>query len=358
MRAVRLPKFDRACQIELWITGKSSLRRLPQGDAVPKIVKRLAIAVICAGLAFILTPGYSREEYPERRIRVVVPFPPGSQTDIVARLIADGLSRKWGQVAYVDNVAGASGNIGTTMVYRADPDGYTLLVIPPSFVINPVLFKNIPSDVTAWSALNVIGTVPYLLVARPSFQGTTIKDLIQQAEASPGKITYASGGIGSSAQLSALQIEKLAGIHMTHVPFRGAAPALADVMAGHVDIVFDALATTFPLWNGGAVKVLGIGSTSRSSVMPDVPTIAESGLPGFRSITWTAMVAPPNTPADIVAKISAATREIEQEPDVVAKLRSLNLDIQSTTPEDAAKFIAHEAGLWGKIAKDSGISLE
>jgi tripartite-type tricarboxylate transporter receptor subunit TctC len=303
------------------------------------------------------TASHADEPYPSRRVRVIVPFPPGSQTDLIARMIAGELSQKWQQTLYVDNVPGAAGAIGTVVAERSQADGYTLLVIPPSFVINPFVYKNAGPEPSKWAAVSLIVTAPYLLVARPNFPGTTTNDLVAQAKSTPNGVTFATGGVGSSAQLAAVQLEMMTGIKMLHVPFRGAAPALTAVMSSQVDMVFDALATTLPLWQAGKVKVLGIGTKTRSPVMPDVPTI-EADVPGFEAVTWTAMVAPPSTPAPIVEKISAGVKAVLQEPSVIERLQTLKLDIAGTSPTEASAFLAKEAGHWGKIARDAGISAE
>lgn len=302
--------------------------------------------------------GAAAQDYPTRRIRIVVGFPPGSQTDILARVVADQFLQMWNQPAIVENIAGAGGNIGTSTVFRSEPDGYTLLVVPPTFVINPFVYKNPGFTAEGWKGVSLIATTPYLLAARTGFPGNSVQELLQLAREKPGTITYGSGGVGSSAQLSALLLETLGGVKLVHVPYRGAAPALADVMANQVDLVFDAMSTTFPLFQNGSVKVLGIGSRSRASTMPQVPTIAESGLPEFESTTWTAVVAPPRTPDFILAKLSDAIRAGIRKPDNATRLKAMSLDVAGTTPAETDAFLAREASRWGKIARIAGVSLE
>jgi tripartite-type tricarboxylate transporter receptor subunit TctC len=327
-----------------------------------KLMQAVRLSVTIAAIlvsAFCWTSASSAEEqYPARRIRIIVPYPAGAQTDLVARLIADGLSRKWGQVIIVDNVSGASGNLGTSMAFRSDPDGYTLLVIPPSFVTNTFVLKNSGWTVSQWSPISLLAISPYLLVAKTALDVTTVKDLITRARLKPNAISYASAGVGSSSHLTAVQLEMMSGIKMMHVPYRGAAPALNDVMAGFVDVVFDALVTTLPIWRDGKVKVLGVTSKKRTPFAPDVPTIEEAGLPDFDSSSWSLIVAPPSTPPAIVEKISASVRDVLKEPAVVQRLRSLSLDVGGTTPAETAAFLARETARWEKVVNSAGISVE
>jgi tripartite-type tricarboxylate transporter receptor subunit TctC len=211
-----------------------------------------------------------------------MPFPPGSGTDILARLISDRLSRKWGQPVVVDNMGGAGGNIGGEAVARAVPDGYTLLFVPaPPLAINQFVYKKLGYDPAKLTPISMVSSVPYALVARKNFPASNLKELIDYAKANPGKITYASSSVGSTAQLATLQLMMMTDTKMLHVPYRGAAPALNDVMAGHVDLVFDIVSTAAPMLDSGQVKVLGTGGDTRSRIMPSVPTIAEaSRLPG------------------------------------------------------------------------------
>lgn len=298
----------------------------------------------------------TEEQYPSKRIRIVVPYPAGGQTDLMARLIADGLQRRWGQTVTVENIAGAGGNVGTTAVLRSAPDGYTLLVTAPSFITNPFMLKSAKWTVSQWAPVSVMVTAPFVLIAKTGFDGTTARDLVAQAKES--SLTYASAGIGSSSHLAMAQLEMLSGISMTHVPYRGAVPALNDVVAGHVDVAIDALATTATMWRAGKIKVLGVGTTTRSPVMPDVPTVAESGVPDFLAATWTSLVAPPSTPSAIVEKISATVREILNEPASMQRLRAIDVDLAAMDPAASTAFLAKETAQWGKVIKRAGITVE
>lgn len=315
-------------------------------------------AAIALGAAGYTHQASAEEQYPSRRIRIVVPYVAGGQTDLVARLVADGLTRRWQQTVIVENISGAGGNVGTSAVMRAPPDGYTLLVTAPSFVTNPFMLKSARWTTGEWSPISIMVTAPFVLIAKPGFDGTSAKDLVAQTRSKTNAVSYASAGVGSSTHLAMAQLEMLAGISMTHVPYRGTVPALNDVMAGHVDVAIDALATTAPMWRGGKIKALGVGTKTRSPVMPDVPTIAESGVAEFEAATWTALLAPPGTPSPIVAKISASVREVLREPAVVQRLKAIDVDLAAMNPAVSAAFLARETAQWGKVIKRAGITLE
>jgi tripartite-type tricarboxylate transporter receptor subunit TctC len=309
----------------------------------------------------ILVPESARaqEVYPSRAVRIIMPFPAGSGTDILARLIADQFSRKWGHAVTVDNMSGAGGNIGGQTVTRAAPDGHTLLFVPaPPLVINQFMYKNTGYDPTKLTPISMVASVPYALVTRKDFPANNVQELVAYARANPGKITYASSSVGSTAQLAALQLQLMTGIDMLHVPFRGAAPALNDVLGGHVDIVFDIVSTALPMWEAGRVKVLGTGGKVRSRIMPTIPTIAESGFAGYQALTWFAMVGPPGLPKTIVDKLYADTTEALKAPEVAARIAGLGIDVTSLSPGASAQFFAEESALWGKIVRDAGVTLD
>jgi tripartite-type tricarboxylate transporter receptor subunit TctC len=230
--------------------------------------------------------------YPSQPVRIIIPFPAGSTTDTLTRIVADQLSRKWSKAVVVENVPGM--NIGAERVARADPDGYTLLSSPPSpLTINKLLYHDLPYDPDKLVPITLLATAPNVLDARKDLPVSSVAELISYAKASPGKLTYASQGVGSTAQLSSTLLEQMAAIKMLHVPYRGALPALNDVIAGHIDMFFDTATTSVPLFRGGQLKILAVGSTKRITALPEIPTMEEASLPGFRSITWFALVAPP-----------------------------------------------------------------
>jgi tripartite-type tricarboxylate transporter receptor subunit TctC len=313
----------------------------------------LAVAAACPLVAH---PAAAQEPYPSRTVKIVVPAAPGSTTDTLARLIADQLAQKWGKPTIVENIPGGAMNIGATAVARAAPDGYTMMVAPPApLSFSHLLYKDLAFEPAKFVPVTMLAKIPNVLVVRKELPAATLKELIDHAKANPGKLSYASQGVGSTAHLSAAQLEVLAGIKMVHVPYRGAQPALTDVVAGHVDMFFDTLATSVPLYRDGKVKLLGVADLQRAGAAPDVPTFSEAGVAGFKSITWFGLVAPPATPAALAERINRDTVDILRRPEVVDTLRKLSLEAGATSPADTTKFFAAEAALWSKVIKEAGI---
>ena len=316
---------------------------------------------LLSGLFIALTtPITARAQapFPNHVVKIVLPVLPGSTTDILARLIANQLSEKWGKPVIVENMPGAAMNIGSEYVAHAAPDGYTLLLCPPSpLAIQQLLYHNLRYDPTKFVPIALLTKIANVLDVRPKFPAKDVQGLIAYAKANPGKLTYASQGVGSTAQLSGAELEVLAGIKMVHVPYHGAQPALTDLMGGNVDIFFDTLATSTPLFHAGKVTILGVASPERDSALPDVPTIAEQGLPGFRSITWFALAGPPGLPAALADKINRDTDAILKKPEIVSKLRALQLEPMGGTTADATKFIGDETQLWGRVIKEAHITV-
>ena len=315
------------------------------------------IALFMAVLAG--TAGRAQGTYPDRVVKIVLPVLPGSTTDILARLVAQRLSEKWGKPVIVENMAGAAMNLGAEYVAHATPDGYTLLLCPPApLAINQLLYHNLKYDPAKLVPIAMLTKIPNVLDVRPNFPATNVQGLIAYGKANPGKLTFASQGVGSTAHLSGSELEVLGGIKMVHVPYHGAQPALTDVMAGNIDMFFDTLATSIPLYRAGKVKLLGVASPERVGAIPEVPTVAEQGVPGFRSITWFAIAGPPGLPASLADKINRDTAAVLQEPEVVAKLRAIQLEPMGGSRADAVTFIGEETQLWGRVIKESHISLD
>ena len=315
------------------------------------------LALVIALLA--ATGGRAQDAYPSKVVKVVVPSLPGSTTDILARLVASQLQDKWGKPVVVENMAGAATNLGSEYVAHAAPDGYTLLLCPPSpLAVNQLLYHNLKYDPTKFVPIVMLAKIANVLDVRPNFPAGDVKGLIAYGKANPGKLTFASQGVGTTAHLSGSELEVLAGIKMVHVPYHGAQPALTDIMAGNVDMFFDTLATSVPLYRAGKVKLLGVASPERSAAVPELPTIAEQGLPGFRSITWFAIAGPPGLPATLTEKINRDTDAILHKPEIVQKLRAIELDPMGGSPADAKKFIGEETQLWGRVIRESHISME
>ena len=320
-------------------------------------VLALFLALFFAVLA--VTAGRAQEPYPTRVVKIVLPVAPGSTTDILARLVADQLSQKWGKPVIVENMPGAAMNIGSEYVARADADGYTLLLCPPSpLAIQQLLYHDLKYDPTKFVPIALLAKIANVLAVRPDFPAKSVQELIAYGKANPGKLTFASQGVGSTAHLSGSELEVLGGIKMVHVPYHGAQPALTDVMSGNVDMFFDTLTTSVPLYRAGKLKLLGVASAERSNDVPELPTIAEQGLPEFRSITWFAIAGPPGLPAPLAEKINRDVAEILQKPEIVAKIQALRLEPMGGTTGDAVKFIGEETQLWGRVIKEANITLQ
>ena len=313
----------------------------------------LAAATACALVAH---PAAAQEPYPSRTVKIVVPAAPGSTTDTLARLVADQLAQKWGKPTIVENIPGGAMNIGATNVARAAPDGYTMMVAPPApLSFSHLLYKDLGFEPAKFVPVTMLAKIPNVLVVRKELPAATLQELIAHAKANPGKLSYASQGVGSTAHLSAAQLEVLASIKMVHVPYRGAQPALTDVVAGHVDMFFDTLATSVPLYRDGKVKLLGVADLQRAGAAPDVPTFSEAGVPGFKSITWFGLVAPPATPTALADKINRDVVDLLRSKEVVDTLRKISLEPGATTPADTTRFFDEETALWSKVIKEAGI---
>src|ERR1700730_369689 len=288
---------------------------------------RHAIAAT-AILAAVLwsNPGRAEDPFPPRMVRIGVPSAPGSTTDTLARIVADQLARKWAKSVIVENVVGGAMNAGAANVARAAPDGSTLMVAPPApLTFNDLLFRDLGYRPNLFVPITLLAKIPNILVVRNDLPAASLGDLINYAKAHPGGLSYASQGVGSTAHLSASQLEALAGIKMLHVPYRGAQPALTDVMAGNVDLFFDTPTTSVPLYRNKMIKILAVADLKRTPALPEVSTFSEAGLPGFRSITWFALVAPPNTPLALAERINHDVVDVLASREVSDRLRDLSL---------------------------------
>jgi tripartite-type tricarboxylate transporter receptor subunit TctC len=299
----------------------------------------------------------AQDSYPSRLVKIVAPVAAGSTTDSLARIVANQLAQKWKTSVIVENIAGGAMNVGAANVARAAPDGYTLMVAPPTpLSFNDLLIRDVGYVPTQFVAITLLAKIPNILVVRKDLPAASLKDLIAYGKANPGKLTYASQGAGTTAHLSGSQLEVLAGIKMVHVPYRGAVAALTDIVAGHVDIFFDTLATSVPLYRDNKVRILAVADLQRAAAVPEIPTFSEAGLPGFRSITWFGLVAPPNTPAALADKINRDVVELLTSKDVSGKLRDMSLDAGATSRADTVKFFAEERALWSRVIREAAIS--
>jgi tripartite-type tricarboxylate transporter receptor subunit TctC len=295
--------------------------------------------------------------YPNRPIKIVVCVPAGGGVDVVTRIVADSLQRKFGQPVIVENRGGAAGNIGADYVFKADPDGYTLLAAQPApMTINPLLYKKLNYDPTKFVPLAIMTTIPNVLLVRPDFPAKTLQEFIAYAKANPGKINYASQGIGTTSHLTAALLERMAGIKLEHVPYKGTGPALNDIVASHVDMIFMEVASAIKLHQSNNARILAVAADKRIATLPDVPTVDEAAdVKGFASASWNALAAPPNTPPAIVAKLNAAVNEALKSPEAQAHFAALNLRAVGGSPDDAAAFIRSETKVWSGVIEQAGI---
>jgi tripartite-type tricarboxylate transporter receptor subunit TctC len=328
---------------------------------IPALQCIAAIALAAAAVGDVVS-SYAQDtlasSFPARTVKLVVPAAGGSTTDTLARIMADELARKWGKPVIVENISGGM-VLGAAQVFRAAPDGYTLMVSPPAQVtFIHLLYRDLAFDPLRFVPVALLAKVANALVVRSDLPANTVAELIAYAKANPGQLTYGSQGAGSTAHLSASQLEVLGNIKMVHVPYRGAVAALNDVIAGHIDMFFDTLTTSVPIYRAGKVKILAVGSAERSPVVAEVPTLAESGLPGFRSVTWFAIVAPPATPGVLADKVNRDVVDGLNKPAVAESLARLTLEPMIGSPADAARFFAQETELWGKVIADAHIKIE
>lgn len=324
-------------------------------------MKKMTALLALITATVIFTGSAFTQSFPSRSVKLAVPFPAGGGTDLLARMIAQALTQKWGEMVFVENLSGAaSGNVGAHQVFNSAPDGYTLLLSPPGpIALNKLLFKSMPFDSTKWVPVSIVASVPYVLAVRNGLEVANVKDLIAKAKANPGKITYASPGVGTVGHLAAKQFEMLAGITMTTVPYKGLAPALNDILGGHVDLIFDTGTTSLPLYRSKKLDIIASGSAERWPGLPNVPTIAESGLPGFRAVTWYAIVAPPGTPAEVADKISRDVAAIMKNPETANHIRTtLQMDPIGSTNAEAAKVFVDDTKLWSQVIEQAKISLD
>ena len=318
-------------------------------------------AIAAATLAVAFAPlAFAQSTYPTRPIRLIVPFPPAGTTDILARAVAQKLSETWGQQVVVENHPGAGGNIGSDIVAKASPDGYTLLMgTVGTHAINPSLYSKMPYDhVKDFVPVILVAGVPNVLVVNPSLPVKSVRELIDYAKANPGKLNFASSGNGTSIHLSGELFKTMTGVQMTHVPYKGSSPALTDLMGGQVQLMFDNLPSSLSFIKAGKLRALAVTSSERSATLPELPTLAESGLPGFEASSWFGVLAPAGTPKDIVDKINGAVAAWLATPEAKEKLLSQGALVAGGTPEAFTKHIAAETAKWAKVVKASGAHVD
>lgn len=321
---------------------------------------RTRIAAIAALAVSAASMAHAMDAYPSRPVRYVVPAPPGGAPDTLARQTGQKLAEALGQAVVIDNRAGGNGIIGSEIAARAVPDGHTIVMgYAGPFSINPALYDKLPYDpIKDFVPLALIATGQNVLVVHPTVPARTVKELIALAKAKPGQLNFASGGTGQSSHLSMELLLSMAGIRMVHVPYKGAGPAMADVLAGHVLLQFLAMPPAIPQIKAGKLVALGVTGTRRAVSLPEVPTIAESGLPGYEVLTWYGAFAPARTPRPIVARLSRELATALQSRDMQEQLQKQGLDAGNLTPADFGRYVEGEVRKWRKVVSDAKLKIE
>jgi tripartite-type tricarboxylate transporter receptor subunit TctC len=319
----------------------------------------IATAAMVAAAAEAFAQGDAATQYPNRAVKVIVSAPAGGGLDIAARVIADRLAKMWGQPFVVENRPGAGGNLGAEAVAQAEPDGYTLLAAQPApLTTNVVLYKKLNFDPAAFEPLAIMTSIPNTLVVRSDFPANSVAELIAYAKTNPGKVNFGSQGVGTTPHLTGELFARLSGTQLVHVPYRGTAQAINDIVAGHVDMLFFQLDSVREQYRANKVKMLAVTTPTRIASVSEVPTMAEAGLKDFRSDTWNALAAPPKTPAALVAKLNQGINAALAEPETAQHLRGMNMTPVGGTPEAARAFIRQETARWGEVIRAAKISVD
>ena len=323
-----------------------------------RLLAAAGAALCLATTAFAQAPAPA-PAYPTKPVKLVVPYPPGGPTDIVARLVAQKLSDAIGQQFIIDNRPGAGGNPGAELVARSPADGYTLVVATTAHAINPSLFKNLGYSLSKdFAPVSQLTSGPLVIVANPQLPAKNVAELIALAKSKPGELNFASSGNGQSTHLSAELFAAMAGMKMNHIPYKGSAPALTDTMGGQTQLMFDTMLSAMPHVKAGKLKALAVTSATRSPVASDLPTVAESGLPGYEAIAWNGLLAPAGTPPEVLARLSAELKKVLAAPDVKDKFEAQGFAASWNSPEDFGRFMSAEVDKWAKVVKTSGAKVD
>jgi len=324
-------------------------------------LRRLALRSLWAGLLSVAAAcAWSQGAYPNKTVRLIVPFPPGGGNDVIARVVAQKLTDKWGQTVVVDNRAGANGIVGLQALMQAPADGYTLAVgAAGPMAVNPSLYARLPYDpLKDFAPVTNLVNFPLLLVTHPSVSAKNTRELVALAKSKPGQLTYASPGSGNSGHLAGELFNSMAGVNIVHIPYKGQGPAQTDLMAGQVNMLYSSIPSVINQVRSGQLTAIAVGSAKRLPSIPDVPTISESGVPGYEAYSWVGLVAPANTPPDIVRKIYRDVSDILKQRDVSDKLNQQGALPVGDTPEEFAQYIRDEIAKWGKVVRDANIKLD
>ena len=318
------------------------------------------LVLACAGLAMLAGATAARADgYPERPVKWIVPFPPGGAMDSIARTLGESMGKQLNTSFIVENRAGAGGNIGAASVARAKPDGYTILIVANGMAVNSALYADLNYDpIKDFAPISLLAVVPNVLVTNPARTGAnSVQDVIAKAKAQPNHYTYASAGVGTSIHLAGELFLSMANVEMLHVPYKGSGPAIADLLGGQVDYMFDSITSAKPHIEAGKLRALGVTTRKRSAALPDVPTIAESGLPGYELMPWFAAFAPAGTPPEVVTKLNAAMRQALADPKVRATLDSIGAESIGGSPEELRDHLGRETAQWKTLVKERGIKI-
>jgi tripartite-type tricarboxylate transporter receptor subunit TctC len=327
--------------------------------AFATLARRLGSAV-ALGCALAAPAALAQSDYPNKPLKIVVGFPPGQATDVIARMLGEKLSTAFGQPVVIDNKPGQGGSIGAAAAAKSAPDGYTMLLSATApLATNPNLYKDLPYEpVRDFAPITLVANLPFVLVARADLPVANVRELLALAKAQPGKLTFASSGNGSTSHLSMEMLKSATGTNFRHIPYKGSPQAFTDVIAGQVDVVIDTAVYSLPQVRSGRVKLLAVASGKRSSLIPEVPTIAEQGVPGYDTGAWLGMVFPAGTPAPIVARMNAELHKIVRTPEITEKLSKLGAEPWLNTPEEFAAHIKSELRKWGRAVVDAGVKIE
>ena len=337
-------------------TYQSQIGRTTMAGKIAKTILAITTGLTVALLAPLAAHA---QAYPARPVRIVVPFAPGSTTDALSRLLGQKLSEAWGQTAVIDNKPGAGGNIGEDAVAKATPDGYTILVAAGSHTINPSLYGKLPFDAAKdFAPIAMLGAAPLLLVAHPSLPASNVRELIALAKAKPGVLNYASGGSGSPSHLVMELFKSMAGVNIVHVPYKGGAPVMTAILANEVQLTPAGLIGLMPFVKSGRLKAIATTGQKRSAAAPDIPTVAESGLPGYHMGGWWGVFAPTGTPAPVLAKLHADIMRAMQSADVRAKFVSDGIDSSNMTAEEFSTYVRDEMVTMARVVKESGAKVD
>src|SRR5262245_53370789 len=312
-----------------------------------------------AGLMLALTTAAAAQDYPTKPVRLIIPFPPGGSNDVVGRLFATHLADKLGKQIIVDNRgAGAGGVVGSEVAHNSPNDGYTILIISLAHAVNPWLYKLPYDPIKGFTPIAMLRSGPNLLVVNPTLPGNNVKELVDMAKQTPGRLQYASAGVGSFQHLGGELFKLMSGTDILHVPFKGGGPAMIDVIGGHTKIMFSSLVQTTPHIKSGKLRALGVGGLTRNPVLPDVPTVSESGVPNYEAVNWWGLVAPAGTPAAVVERLHKAVAEVQNAPEVQKQFANEGASVVKMTTEQFAEHMVNEMNKWERVVKEGGIKAE